>query len=595
MNSRITNIAAYKFVRLDNLDERRTTLRDLCDRLALKGTILLSPEGINLFLAGDSPQVDEFLKEIRRDPSFSDLEIKESPSADQPFNRLLVKIKKEIIAFDDGKLQPLDAPSPKIDAQTLKQWLDEGRPLTLLDVRNDYEIRLGKFRDAVALGIDNFREFPERISDLPAELKGQPVVMYCTGGIRCEKAGPFMEQFGFEEVYQLNGGILKYFEECGGDHYDGDCFVFDQRVAVDDDLQETDTAMCFACQAPLTREEQESPQYVPSISCPYCYVDKAELLTQLKAKRERELAQFVDPLPGSAPYENRRPMHVPGRFDGRTLIEFLEEMHPHINDWPVAIEKGLLQRSRKVLAADDRLRAGDRIEHVIPNTVEPDVSCDLQWIYEDESLVVLNKPAPLPMHPCGRFNRNTLLSFVEPIYRPQKLRVAHRLDANTTGVVLLARTRPVAALLQPQFERNEVEKRYLVKINGAPQDDRFEVDAPIGKNAIHAGSRAVESDGLPAKTIFRVLRRDEDGTTLVEAQPITGRTNQIRLHLLHAGYPIVGDQIYRENPAATLTHSVDDPPLCLHAWKITFRHPDSDETITLAAPPPAWAGEFSLT
>ena len=185
MNSRITNIAAYKFVRLDNLDERRTTLRDLCDRLALKGTILLSPEGINLFLAGDSPQVDEFLKEIRRDPSFSDLEIKESPSADQPFNRLLVKIKKEIIAFDDGKLQPLDAPSPKIDAQTLKQWLDEGRPLTLLDVRNDYEIRLGKFRDAVALGIDNFREFPERISDLPAELKGQPVVMYCTGGIRC--------------------------------------------------------------------------------------------------------------------------------------------------------------------------------------------------------------------------------------------------------------------------------------------------------------------------------------------------------------------------------------------------------------------------
>ena len=152
---------------------------------------------------------------------------KESPSAEQPFNRMLVKIKKEIIAFGVAGIDPASRPTPKLSARELKQWLDEGRPVTLLDIRNDYEVRMGTFRGARRAGIDHFREFPAAVQQLPAELKQQPVVMFCTGGIRCEKAGPFMEQAGFQNVHQLDGGILKYFEECGGAHYDGECFVFE--------------------------------------------------------------------------------------------------------------------------------------------------------------------------------------------------------------------------------------------------------------------------------------------------------------------------------------------------------------------------------
>src|SRR5262249_5606336 len=149
-------------------------------------------------------------------------------SAEQPFRRMLVKVKQEIIAFGVAGIEPGRTTSTKLAPQTLKQWLDEGRPVTLLDTRNDYEVRLGTFENAVTLGIDHFRSFPAAVRELPAAMKQQPIVMFCTGGIRCEKAGPLMEREGFEQVFQLDGGILKYFEECGGEHYDGECFVFDR-------------------------------------------------------------------------------------------------------------------------------------------------------------------------------------------------------------------------------------------------------------------------------------------------------------------------------------------------------------------------------
>ena len=128
--------------------------------------------------------------------------------------------------------------------------------MTLLDTRNDYEVKLGTFKNALPIGIDHFREFPDAVRKLPPEMKEQPIVMFCTGGIRCEKAGPFMEREGFENIFQLDGGILKYFEECGGAHYDGECFVFDQRVGVDPSLQETESTQCFRCQTPLTEADQ---------------------------------------------------------------------------------------------------------------------------------------------------------------------------------------------------------------------------------------------------------------------------------------------------------------------------------------------------
>lgn len=236
----IVNLAAYKFVPLDGLNERRDALRELTGRLNLKGTILLSPEGINLFLAGTRAAVDEFAAELQADPQIGSVDFKESHTDHQPFGRMLVKLKREIIAFGVEGIDPSQRTSPKLPAKQLKQWLDEGRPVTLLDVRNDYEVSLGTFAGAEPIGVDHFRDFPQAVDELPDDRKQETVVMFCTGGIRCEKAGPYMERAGFENVFQLDGGILKYFEECGAEHYDGECFVFDDRIAVDGNLQPTD-------------------------------------------------------------------------------------------------------------------------------------------------------------------------------------------------------------------------------------------------------------------------------------------------------------------------------------------------------------------
>ncbi|MFV0416396.1 MAG: rhodanese-related sulfurtransferase [Chthoniobacterales bacterium] len=276
--SEFVNFSAYKFTAFDpeTFPGLRKELLDFCNGRHLKGTILLAPEGINLFVAGTRENMDAFLEKIRALPGLDNLMPKESFSEEQPFSRMLVKIKKEIISFGVEGLDPVNRPSPKLPARTLKQWLDEGRSLTLLDTRNDYEVKMGTFHNALPAGIDTFREFPKFVDGLPEKLKDEPVVMFCTGGIRCEKAGPYMEKAGFKKIYQLDGGILKYFEEVGGDHYDGECFVFDYRVGVDPQLKETHSVMCFHCQMPLTPEEQEHPHYDPPHSCHYCSTAKTD-------------------------------------------------------------------------------------------------------------------------------------------------------------------------------------------------------------------------------------------------------------------------------------------------------------------------------
>ena len=280
----ILNVAAYKFVSLDDLGRRRRELREFCQNRQMRGTILLSAEGINLFVAGKDEPVESLLTLLQDDPAIGELDIKRSRSVDIPFRRMLVKLKNEIISFGVPGIDPVGKPSPKVPPRELKQWLDQGKDLLLLDVRNDYEVELGTFTGAKAIGVDHFRHFPSAVAELPSDLKKKTVVMFCTGGIRCEKAGPMMEQAGFKDVVQLEGGILKYFEECGGDHYDGECFVFDSRVALGSDLNETDTTMCFACQATLSRDDQASPCYLPPSSCPHCYrppdVQQAELLAR---------------------------------------------------------------------------------------------------------------------------------------------------------------------------------------------------------------------------------------------------------------------------------------------------------------------------
>ncbi len=591
----ITNIAAYKFASLVDLKPLRERLIRDCKQWGLKGTILLSPEGINLFTAGARPDIDRLLTELRAVPGLETLEVKFSESDHQPFHRMLVKIKREIIAFGVEGIEPALHPAPRIGARELKQWLDEGRPVTLLDTRNDYEVKLGTFRNAKVIGIQHFRNFPDAVRQLPAELKHQPIVTFCTGGIRCEKAAPFMIREGFEQIYQLDGGILKYFEECGAAHYDGECFVFDQRVGVDPTLHETDSAQCHACQTPLTATDQLDTRYVAGKSCPYCYRSTQEQRAAELQQRQEAIRRVISPLPGSQPYDNFRPVKIPETYSGRTLLECLSGLFVHVSpdDWRRHCDEGrMLSPAGLPVGCDHIVKTGERYLQRKPATVEPDVNASIRLLYEDEALIVVHKSAPLPMHPCGRFNRNTLQFILGEVYQPQSPRPAHRLDANTSGVVVLSRTKHIAGLVQPQFERGEIEKVYLARVLGHPPEDQFECQAAISDDSGDLGSRDVVTEGgLSAHTKFRVLKRLDDGTSLLEVVPLTGRTNQIRVHLWYLGWPICGDQAYLPGRILgdTQTHSVESSPLCLLAQRITLTHPLSRRRQTFEADLPDWA------
>jgi UPF0176 protein len=589
----IVNIAAYKFAELQNLTELRDELRRLSSSEQLRGTILVSSEGINVFVAGTRTGIDTLLRRLREIPELSDLQAKESSSEEQPFNRMLVKIKAEIIAFGVPAADPRKYTSRRISAKELKTWLDEGRPVTLLDTRNNFEVETGTFQNAVAIGIEDFRDFPQAVRQLPDDLKNRPVVTFCTGGIRCEKATPYLEQAGFRDVYQLDGGILKYFEECGGAHYSGQCFVFDKRVAVDTELRETGLQNCFVCRAVLSPEDLASPEYVEDQSCPHCYLTSEELQAQQIQTRRVALCAALTPLPGSVPYDNVRPISVPLRLDGFELLDFLDAMRTHLSraDWLQASTEGLLVCRGAVVQPGRIMRAGERLLHTQPMEREPDVAAEIDILYEDEALVIVHKPAPLPMHPCGRFNRNSLAYILNQIYHPLNLRPAHRLDADTSGVVVFCKTREMARLVQPQFTAGSVRKLYIARVQGRPEQSVFEAHWAMQTEPGAGGIRLPDENGSPASTRFRVLNKFEDGTTLLEVEPLTGRTNQIRAHLWKLRLPIVGDPIYLpdEQLGTAQSLSIADPPLCLHAWTIEFQHPLTSERIKFETPQPAWA------
>lgn len=589
----VTNIAAYQFVPLSDLPALRRQLLSQCKALGLLGTILISSEGINLCVAGGSQEIDALLKELRALPGLADFSPKVSHSDEQPFRRMLVRIKKEIIAFGVAGIDPAKRTSPKLTPLELKEWLDEGRPITLLDTRNDYEVKVGTFKNAMTLGISHFRDFPAAVSQLPTDLKQRPIVMFCTGGIRCEKAGPYMEREGFEQIFQLDGGILKYFADCGGVHYAGDCFVFDRRIGLDSGLSETDNTQCFNCWAPLLAADQADPRYVFGKSCPHCYLTDAERMKRTIVEREVAIARATTPLPGSKAYDNYRPLNISAKHDGQTLIGTLCEIFPQIPPeyWRTRFDQQLfLDRGHMPVTAEKRVRAGERYLHRMPSTLEPDVNVEVRVLYEDAAMIVVNKPAPLPLHPSGRFNRNTLQSILNHVYHPQKLRPMHRLDANTTGIVVFARSHRFAGRLQSQFSAGKVEKLYLARIQGHPPESEFACDAPIGNYTTELGGRAIEDQGLAARTEYRVLYKFSDGTSLVEARPITGRTNQIRVHLWHLGWPVKGEQTYLPNQqlGETQTHKMGDLPLCLHAHRITFGHPRTNEQLTFECAVPSW-------
>ncbi len=593
--SGVINLAAYHFVRMSGLPELRARLASHCRAGGLKGTILLAPEGINLFVAGEDSAIDGLCQLLRALPGMEGLSLKFSRSGHSPFRRMLVKIKREIIAFGVEGIDPTQKTSPRLAPATLAQWLEEGRPLLLLDTRNRYEVRMGTFRGAKDLGISTFRDFPTAAQALPIECRNLPVVTFCTGGIRCEKAAPYLEQIGFREVYQLDGGILRYFEVCGKAHYEGECFVFDQRVGLDADLSETDSTLCSACQMPLRPEEQAHPRFEPDSHCPHCY-DRTSLQTaKILAARETALRERVTPLPGSVPAMNRRPINISRALADRTFSEFLAAAFPHE---PAALWRELAASGRLVDKRDEpvslnrAVKEGERFFRLTPGAVEPPVNAAIQFLHEDEALIVVAKPAPLPMHPAGRFERNTLAHFLGLLYAPEKPRLCHRLDANTTGVICFARTRRYASPVQAQFSEGTVDKRYLVRVHGHPPDDRFTCTQPISLLPGPAGSRGIGGPGaLAACTHFQIHYREDDGTTLLEAVPQTGRTNQIRVQLWDLGYPVCGDPTYLPHRilGQTATLATDAPPLCLHAWQLTLAHPITGIRLTFTAPPPSWA------
>lgn len=235
------NIAAYLFVPIADPSAVAAAIQAACTSRGLLGSVLVAPEGLNLFLAGEEAKVDAVLNALRADPRFAALREKRSWSAAVPFRRLLVKVKPEIITFRQPGIDPVTRPAPTVAPTDLRRWIeqghdDDGVPVALIDTRNDEELDYGGFVGALRLGIQQFTELPEALERHRDALAGKTLVTYCTGGVRCEKAAPWMLANGYERVVQLQGGILGYFEREGGAGYEGGCFVFDERISVNPDL-----------------------------------------------------------------------------------------------------------------------------------------------------------------------------------------------------------------------------------------------------------------------------------------------------------------------------------------------------------------------
>jgi UPF0176 protein len=257
------HIAGYKFITLKDLHLLQAIFIQRCETLALKGTVLLSEEGMNINLAGHTNNIIEFKSQLYADERFKDITFCESHCAFPPFKRLKIKIKKEIITFRRKEIQPAKQRTQTISPEQFKQWLDEKRDITILDTRNDYEVKFGTFNKAAHLHISDFSEFIQAADNLTNE---KPIVLFCTGGIRCEKAGLHLLNNGFPDVYQLAGGILNYFSKMGGAHYNGECFVFDERIALNASLQSTGTLQCKTCQGPIKQRD------------PFCFTCHPHLL-----------------------------------------------------------------------------------------------------------------------------------------------------------------------------------------------------------------------------------------------------------------------------------------------------------------------------
>jgi UPF0176 protein len=289
--SSIVVAALYKFVKLQNYVELRDKIQAQCDVLGITGTLLLAEEGINGTIAGTRSNIGKILEYLRSDARLADLPHKESFANTDPFYRMKVKIKKEIVTMGVPDIDPTELVGQYVKPEDWNKLISEPDVL-LVDTRNDYEVDVGTFKGAVNPHITTFREFPEYVKNNFDPEKQPRVAMFCTGGIRCEKASAYMLQQGFGEVYHLQGGILKYLENVPAEEslWQGECFVFDQRVAVGQGLQPGHYELCYGCSRPITLEEKNSPKYQAGISCPHCH----DSLTQEKLDAARERQKQVE-------------------------------------------------------------------------------------------------------------------------------------------------------------------------------------------------------------------------------------------------------------------------------------------------------------
>jgi len=276
-NQPVVVAALYHFARLSGHEALQQPLAELCDEQGIKGTLLLAREGINGTIAGSRSAIDAVLDHLRAIPGLKELEHKESSAHKMPFRRMKVRLKNEIVTMGVPDIDPLEGVGAYVDPKDWNALISDPDTI-VIDTRNDYEVGIGTFKGAVNPETQTFRQFPDWVEKAGLEDKNKPIAMFCTGGIRCEKATAFMRAQGYENVFHLKGGILKYLENVPEEEslWQGSCFVFDERVAVTHGLRESDEILCRACRNPVTPEELASPLYEDGVSCPHCYHIRSE-------------------------------------------------------------------------------------------------------------------------------------------------------------------------------------------------------------------------------------------------------------------------------------------------------------------------------
>ncbi|MCC2604124.1 oxygen-dependent tRNA uridine(34) hydroxylase TrhO [Planctobacterium marinum] len=283
--------AMYKFVALENYQEIRQPLLTYMEEQGIKGTLLLASEGINGTVSGTREAIDALLAYLNQDERINPISFKESYEDTQPFYRTKVKLKKEIVTMGVEGIDPRKTVGTYVKPEDWNALISDP-DVTVIDTRNDYEIGIGTFKHAINPKTETFREFPQYVADNMDPNKNKKVAMFCTGGIRCEKSTAFMKEQGFEEVYHLEGGILKYLEDVPKEQslWEGDCFVFDNRVAVNHDLEKSHYDQCYACRLPITEEDKQSDKYESGVSCPHCFGQHSDAQIERFREREKQIA-----------------------------------------------------------------------------------------------------------------------------------------------------------------------------------------------------------------------------------------------------------------------------------------------------------------